>query len=651
MQMQRDLFSHSGFWITPESGRLEPRLWVRRLVVWREPGEIVRDVPLKPGLNVVWSPDPGTSDTAIGHGSGKTTFCRLLRYCLGEDSFAPEGQRRLTWKAFPNGHVGAEILLTGRLWIVVRALGDRRRDLVIENGSFDDAFRDDVSPTGIDPLRIALTDTIIGEAAQLIPSPIGKAGAWEAALAWATRDQECRFGKHVEWRDPDTDSLSPVRGTSEDDRVMIVRALIRALRSEESAVRRSEQQEARKAAGHREELAWLDRQIRRSREALVTKVGGGEEPGSGSGLDAAGFRAAAADRLADVLRLPTEARTTDLERARAERKSAADSLNRLTTELTGVVQTIGETEKFLAMMRAELPEAHARLSKETNPICPICEVPIDKALAAGCGISTIRDVGALQARIARNRAQIEEQEVAVATLETRKPRLNADIALAQQRLESFERTVTALERSFDGRSVAIRAVQRVVLDAEDYEALLAERESAALALEQTESRLTNVRDTLAAHRTSVVETIRHVSALFDAVLKELVPGDIRGEVKLDGRGLTLKVELGGDRTTAAIESLKVVAFDLAVLAMTIEGRTNLPGFVVHDSPREADLQRSIYHRLFGFARRLEDFGPGPLFQYIVTTTTEPPEEFKVRPWMCLRIKGSPASERLLGVDL
>ena len=650
--MQRDLFSHSGFSITPEGGRREPRLWVRRLVIWREPGEIVRDVPLKPGLNVVWSPDPGTSDTAIGHGSGKTTFCRLLRYCLGEASFAPEGQRLLTWKAFPNGHVGAEILLAGRLWIVVRALGDRRRDIVIENGSFDDAFRDDVSPTGIDPLRIALTETIIGEAAPLIPSPIGEAGAWEAALAWATRDQECRFGKHVEWRDPDTDSRSPVRGRSEDDRVMIVRALIRALRSEEGAVRRTEQEEARNAGGYRDELTLLDRQIRRARASLVAKFGGGEEPGSGSGLDAAGFRAAAAARLADVLKLPAAARTTDLPRARAEHKSAAEALSKLTADLTGIDQTVGAMNKALAMLRAELPEAHARLVRERNPVCPICEVPIDKALAEGCGISTATcDVGALQVRIARSRSEVEQQEAEVATLEAKKPRLKAEIVLAQQRLESFERTVAALERSFDGRKVAVRAAQRVVRDAEDYDALLAERESTNRALEQTEARLTNLRDTLAAHRAAVAETIRHLSGLFDSVLKELVPGDIQGEVRLDGRGLTLKVELGGDRTTAAIESLKVVAFDLAVLAMTIEGRTNLPGFVVHDSPREADLQRSIYHRLFGFARRLEGFGPGPLFQYIVTTTTEPPEEFKVRPWMCLRIKGSPASERLLGVDL
>jgi hypothetical protein len=77
----------------------------------------------------------------------------------------------------------------------------------------------------------------------------------------------------------------------------------------------------------------------------------------------------------------------------------------------------------------------------------------------------------------------------------------------------------------------------------------------------------------------------------------------------------------------------------------------MPDFLLHDSPREADLGLSIYHRLFQFARNLQRFGPVPLFQYIVTTTTEPPREFLDEEWRRLTIHGAPASERLLMVDL
>src|ERR1700733_6341452 len=82
--VQREFFRHSGLSVTPEARRVQPRLWIRRLVIWREPGRAIRDIALKPGLNIVWSPDSGSSESApIGHGSGKTAFCRLLRYCLG----------------------------------------------------------------------------------------------------------------------------------------------------------------------------------------------------------------------------------------------------------------------------------------------------------------------------------------------------------------------------------------------------------------------------------------------------------------------------------------------------------------------------------------------------------------------------------------
>jgi hypothetical protein len=651
--MQRDLFTHSGFSITAKPGLSEPYLWVRRLVIWGEPGTIVREINLRPGLNIIWSPDPGTSETApIGHGSGKTTFCRLLRYCLGEDSFAPQGQRLLIWKMFPKGYVGAEVMLAGRLWIVVRALGDHKHDVVMLEGSFADAFREGVSPTGIEPLRAAITSTIIGDAAKLMPAPIGESGAWEASLAWATRDQECRFGKHIEWRDPDTDSRSPVRGRSEDDRLTIIRAFIGALLPEEVAARRTEQDDAKAATTAREQSTQIDWSIRRSRNTLVGKLGGGAEPGVASGLDGNAFKVAASAELAKLLELPAEASTTNLERARSERKVAANELAGLTAELREVEVRTEVTNKTLAMLRAELPEAHARLAKEQNPVCPICEVPISKVLADGCSISTETcDLSALQVRIEKNRETVRLQEAEIQQLQNTKPRLLADAATANQRLESFERTVVALERAFDDRSSGIRAAQRLLREAEDYDTLVIDRSKLTLSLEEIESRLTRTRETLAAHRAAVADTIAHLSARFDSVLREFVPGDINGEVKLDGHGLALKVQLAGERSTAAIESLKVVAFDLAVLAMTIEGRTRLSGFLVHDSPREADLGASIYHRLFGFVARLEAFGPSPLFQYIVTTTTEPPEDFRAAPWLALTIKGAPAQERLLKADL
>ena len=115
-------------------------------------------------------------------------------------------------------------------------------------------------------------------------------------------------------------------------------------------------------------------------------------------------------------------------------------------------------------------------------------------------------------------------------------------------------------------------------------------------------------------------------------------------------GLHVTPGLGGERSTAAIDSLKVIAFDVAVMRMSIEGLTHLPALLIHDSPREADLGLGVYHRLFQFVRDLEDSGDRRSFQYIVTTTTSPPSGLRMDPWLVETLGGA-AEDRLLRRDL
>ena len=95
----------------------------------------------------------------------------------------------------------------------------------------------------------------------------------------------------------------------------------------------------------------------------------------------------------------------------------------------------------------------------------------------------------------------------------------------------------------------------------------------------------------------------------------------------------------------------MVAFDLATLLLTMEGKTELPGFWLHDSPREADLGLVLYHRLFELAHWLEGRTDTPQFQYIVTTTTAPPERLRGSPWQILELSSAPAEMRLFERDL
>jgi hypothetical protein len=132
----------------------------------------------------------------------------------------------------------------------------------------------------------------------LIPLSIGEAAAWEAGLAWVTRDQECRFGHHLEWRDPHTDSRSPVRGRSMEDRLAVVRSLIGALTRDEITTQQQEDEEDKKEKTLQAEIGRLDWQISRARTNLTNSIGSGAGPMAGLGLDVTHFKTAAATRYA-----------------------------------------------------------------------------------------------------------------------------------------------------------------------------------------------------------------------------------------------------------------------------------------------------------------------------------------------------------------
>lgn len=158
--------------------------------------------------------------------------------------------------------------------------------------------------------------------------------------------------------------------------------------------------------------------------------------------------------------------------------------------------------------------------------------------------------------------------------------------------------------------------------------------------EELENRQTKLR---ASHK----NVLDRFDELFGYVCRGVLGNNISASVSLTGHGIQADVQVGG----MAMESLKAIAFDLAATLMSIEGRTIIPAFLIHDSPREADLGISIYHRWFRFIASLEKLSAEPLFQYIITTTSEPPSELRSPGFVMDTFHGADPMERLLRRDL
>jgi len=188
---------------------------------------------------------------------------------------------------------------------------------------------------------------------------------------------------------------------------------------------------------------------------------------------------------------------------------------------------------------------------------------LDTALTEGCGLATECDLDELQQSVARLERERRDEEQELARLRGIQSPLAADIALSTQKLQGLDRTVAALEDALLESSKLTRAAQRNIDEADRYAALVAEQNDTLVSIQENEGKLVRVR----AHRDSAADVVSDLSRKFDAVMRELVPADISGKVVLDGLGMQLKVELGGERSTAAIDSWKVVAFDLAALVI------------------------------------------------------------------------------------
>lgn len=658
MPLQLDLLPRASLRLSPEPGRLEPRFWVRRLVIWEKPGIVLRDIPLRPGLNILWSPDPadpgqtGASGSDLGHGSGKTLFCRLLRYVLGEDRYSPDGQRFLIGRAYPEGMVGAEVMVDGTPWAVLRSIGHARRHCAMPDRNLEDLLPGEVADTGMAPFLKALENTLLTEpVVELIPvdRPLQ---AWLVALAWMSRDQECRFDKVLDWRSVDSDSDSPARGLSTTRLLDTLRALIGAIDPEEYRLRaeigaledrhKEMQQESVR-------LAWGAERLRSRLIANLELDAKDVLPGR---LGVETLRQAAKARLARMATISPDVDVTDLEDLRAQTAEAERQATNLKQRLAGVRARIPEVEVLIRRIKGELPGMSVEIDNRANPLCPVCAVPISRALAEGCGLSDkLPDLEAAKRRVEDLNRELEREENRLQDELDEQERLQQALVPALELAESLHARLRGAERYRDDRSDIWFKTRRWLDDAERLEADFSAHEDSLAALETLAREIEKKREHAAAFRDAQAEVFTCLSQFFDTIVRELVGASAGGKVTLDGNGLKLTVEMGGDRSTAAIDSLKVIAFDLAVMCMSIEGNTRLPAFFIHDSPREADLGLSVYHRLFHLVRKLEEGGGQPLFQYIVTTTTRPPDGLQEKPWLCEVLGGAPAAKRLMKCDL
>lgn len=632
------------------SGRIHPGIFVSDFYVLRsleQPGSnIQRHVELRRGLNIIWAdPNPpeklrtGKRSKVTGHTAGKSTFCRLLRYALGDVNYGNEIQERKIMGKFMEGWVVLRVELEGVSWIVGRAL-DKRESFAISNGDLPTFLSGGRPPaTGFSDFLASLTLQFIRPLiSQKFPGQKGSI-QWQHLLPWFTRDQEARLLSITTWRAPvgKTSALN----TDSDERHFLIRLILDLLpKGEVAEFDRHEELNEKKRN--------LDKSLPLTRAKTAQAFSQLSEwiEVEAKGLEGPLYLAAAQalhdskEKALNDLRaqLPLEA---DVQAAQEVWRLAGSDAARATSELRAAQRRVKDLERNLADCDATQITQQAALDDlKRQPPASVCGIPIGDACEAGKRLrANLPSADAIKAILqaigaARTKLVIEhtaaEGEVAIAqsTLseaqEVEREAQTNYLTISTKRANGLEAYLEAKVESAARKRIldsASRVLQKEVFDEDS--------------LKSTIVNIGNSIDREARER-SVSDADRvHFSALYEHILRYMLGGDVTGAVEQSGRSLVLTAEGRNDLDSGAITAAKLISFDLAAMAWSMEGRGHHPRFVIHDSPREADMAEDIYAGLFEAAIEMERcfIGTEPNFQYIVTTTAKPPDEWNRSPWL------------------
>lgn len=625
-----------------------PRLWVER--VWllesREPLTITREVELRPGVNVVWAREPesevGSGLASAGHGVGKTSFCLMLRYLLGDEATAITVLREKAAANFPKGGVAARVHIDDVTWLVYRPYGAYSHPLAKVGEQLESLFSGQLEgdfQTYLSSLQTAFIGKL---AAQTLPGT-NQALEWRHLLAWCIREQRTRFDGFFHWREGD--GLGFRR--SRQDPPLFVSSVLGVLDTEADRLMRDVETTQAELLRIQQQIPELERQPIYALESLEKRlrkqVGAGEdEPVFESIVDeslesrvtiaiAAALKAeaegareveAAEEAMAPMLVRQAELQS-ELARLELERDIARTLVDTNEAEYIRITTALVELERLAGQCKYGLVEfsdcQHVKNRRST------------------VSLPWKMDAKAAQNAIPQRKSELRIAEAAVQSVQR---------ALSEQRTRVNNQRAVARKAQMKSASSTVRQDQ-IKQHWEEFKLQHLQRELGTDSAEliRAKARLEVLGGEVESHKAALVQRKQLQSARVDSlqtvtlsVAERLLGEAGYGRFISDSDSRPFELSRGGE----AYQVLEVLLGDMTCLldAATSTGN-NHPGFLVHDCPREADMSAVLYKNFLLMAMEADQQlsrGAGAPFQYIVTTTSPPPPELCVAPYLALELQ-------------
>lgn len=651
-----------------------PRLWLKRMVLFASPEQRdppIREIPFHRGLNIVWGvelPDDAGVDAAhpvtlSGHSVGKTTCCRLIRYCLGESTFGNPGAMGRIRNTFPEGWVGMELTAGGQEWSVLKPIGRTGDPKAAQGISVESLFDLDRKQNQFSAFMDHLRGTMMAGLQASTPPNSAKPYEWKHLLAWLTRDQEARFQSLYDWRSPRSGADTPRFERPKEHALYLLRLVLDIVQDEELRIARS--------LGEAEnELAQLKSRMEELRR----------EPEYGRNEQERVLKHLVGLPSEDTLNMDESDLTSPLVMRRTELNNAIASLQNEIDTCDGWIATrrvlLASYDEKRRVFRDVLETTEETTEHEKSPVpeddtmrklralmgkdCTYGNISFgeclhvrerldkaDKVIDLQKKREDIRVTSVTEERLNSLEQQRKDHDEIVALLEELRKKLDKDIAdkrtkevqLAEQREQlqrlghHFEQWREARDRA-EGRTPNTELEQKTALAAEQQKII--ERQKQELQRLQA----------------SYGQRLQAIGNIYDGLIKSALSNTYSGALRMPKGELQFQIEESTGLSGEAVETLALVLADVAAMMCSCQGIGHHPRFLLHDSPREADLDRHIYNRYLQTMMTLSaEHGGGEAapFQYIITTTSRPPENLQQA--ICLQLEAHPQTNMLFGCAL
>lgn len=638
--------------------RQRPLVWVKEIVLFEtiEPIAEIRKIPFTMGMNIVQGESSESEDTfESGHGVGKTTVCRLIRYCLGEKSF---GQKHLVEEVkhcHPKAHVGAVIEVDGTQWAVLRPLGHRGKEWALAGVDLAGLIQSD-GPKRYDAFLEKLASAVLSGVPINVSLSSGQSLDWLHVLAMCSRDQESRYDLFWNWRHARSESGTPKFTKPKVDAGLCVRALIGLLDPAEPLSRtKLEQLEAsleRTQATIKERKAEPAFHVTRLRNSLAA-----------FDVKDAGVAPIEQDRLFGLSQA-ADIRLNNLRQEVAQVDAQLAPLDRQINMAAASLLEPGELSEQRRTASDVTQEGNTVLLDDLEQLRTLRQL-IKDAEGALCryGNVLIGECSIVQARQAeldteireRQRATlpiVSEREQEAARLAEQARRQQAIINRIKDNLDILNRQKDDLLEKRRSLNEQIRQIPLILGDLRQWNAVLeGTTPNSAIQILETEARNTQTqidatKQNLADLIVAQAERIKAFESRFDAGVRQTLTNDFKGMIEVGEEGINFSIKRGESLSGEAYETLAILLADVALLFESNAAHVHHPGILLHDSPREADLHLRIYQNLLDMAHaQMEASGQnGDIpYQYIVTTTTIPSRQLQRKSITKVKLSGGAGS--------